>query len=162
MGMTVSTFAVLTAIQDSAIAHSISKSNHLVGAALQVVHVLAFITLLASIVLISLRLLGLALKDQPLADIVRDANRLLYIGLGLATASGLLMFVASAKLYFYKTAFELKMLLFLTAVVLQFALLRRLARSESAAPPALVRTVVAISLTVWFGIGFAGRMIGFT
>jgi uncharacterized membrane protein (UPF0136 family) len=156
-----STAELLTLIQDSAVAHSISKSNHLVGAGLQVVHVLGFITLLASLVLVSLRLLGLALKDQSLADVVKDANRLLYLGLLLATTSGLLMFVASAKLYYYKTAFELKMLLFITAVLLQFAVLRRLANREST-PPAVLRTAVAISLTVWFGIGFTGRMIGFT
>lgn len=156
-----STAELLTLLQDSAIAHSISKSNHLVGAGLQVVHVLGFIILLASLVLVSLRLLGLALKDQSLQEVVKDANRLLYVGLALATSSGLLMFVASARLYYYKTAFELKMLLFITAVLLQFAVLRRLANREST-PPAVIRAAVAISLTVWFGIGFTGRMIGFT
>ena len=154
--------AILSFLQDSAIAHSISKSNHLVGAGLQVLHVIGFITLLASLVLVGLRLLGLALKNQPVAEIVKDANRLLYIGLSLVTASGVLMFVASAKMYYYKTAFELKMLLFVLAVVLQFALLRRLVERTESAPPALVRTVLGISLAVWFGIGFTGRMIGFT
>jgi len=156
-----STAEILTAIQDSAVAHAISKSNHLVGAGLQVVHVLGFIALLAALVLISLRILNLVFKQQPLSAVTRDANRLFYLGLGLAVASGVLMFVSSPKLYFYKFAFELKMLLFVTAVVIQFAALRRVAAHENP-HPVLARAVVAVSLAAWFGIGLAGRMIGFT
>jgi len=152
--------AVLSAIENSAIAHAISKSNHLVAASLQVVHVLGFITLLAALVLVSLRLLRWTFNDQSLADISRDANRLLAVGLTLVIASGLLMFVATPQLYFYKPAFELKMLMFVGAVLLQFTLLRRLSSSD--ARQWVVRTVVAVSLFAWFGIGFAGRMIGFT
>ncbi|HEY5807163.1 MAG TPA: DUF6644 family protein [Povalibacter sp.] len=153
--------SVLTAIQDSPIAHLISKSNHLVAAGLQVVHVLGFIALLASLVLISLRLLNLVLKQQPLIDVTRDANRLFYIGLALTVASGVLMFVSTPKLYYYKAAFELKMLLFVTALLIQFAVFRRVAASTSP-HPVLARTTVAASLVAWFGIGLAGRMIGFT
>jgi uncharacterized membrane protein YcfT len=156
-----STAEVLTAIQNSAVAHAISKTNHLVGAALQVVHVLGFVTLLAALVLVSLRLLGLTLKSQSLQDVSRDASRLLYLGLALTVASGLLMFVAMPKLYFYKPMFQLKMLLFVSAVLIQFAVLRRLIARESA-NPLVARATVAASLLAWFGIGFAGRMIGFT
>lgn len=156
-----STDSILTAIQNSPIAHAISKSDHMVAASLQVVHVLGFIALLASLVLISLRLLNLVLKQQQLQDVTRDANRLFYIGLGLTVASGLLMFVSSPRLYFYKTTFELKMLLFVSALIIQFALLRRVA-SKGSPHPLLTRTAVTLSLVAWFGIGLAGRMIGFT
>jgi hypothetical protein len=156
-----STDQILTAIQNSAIAHAISKSDHLVGAGLQVVHVLGFIALLAALVLISLRLLNLVLKQQRIQEVTRDANRLFYIGLALTVSSGVLMFVSSPRLYYYKSAFELKMLLFVSALVIQFALLRRVASQESP-NPVLARTAVAVSLVVWFGIGLAGRMIGFT
>ena len=53
------------------------------------------------------------------------------------------------------------MVLFVSAIIIQFALLRRVAASE-APKPALARTAVALSLVAWFGIGLAGRMIGFT
>lgn len=152
---------VLALIQDSPVAHAISKSDHLVAASLQVVHVLGFIALLAALVLVGLRLLGWALQGQSLPDVTRDANRLLYLGLVMTVASGVLMFVATPRLYFHKPAFELKMLLFLLALLLQFWVLRRLL-NRAAENTALVRTAVAVSLLVWFGIGFAGRMIGFT
>lgn len=48
-----STHDILTWIQDSALAHAISKTDHLVGAGLQVVHVMGLVALLASLVLIS-------------------------------------------------------------------------------------------------------------
>jgi hypothetical protein len=151
----------LTFIQDSSLAHAISKSDHMVAASLQVIHVLGFIVLLAALVLISLRLLNVAFKWQALADVVRDATRLMWLGLTLAVVSGTLMFVATPKLYFYKFAFELKMLLFVGAVLIQFTLFRNISRREPTSP-VLARLVVALSLGFWFGIGLAGRMIGFT
>jgi len=157
----VSTADILTAIQDSPIAHAISKSNHLVAAGLQVVHVVGFIALLAALVLISLRLLKLVFKQQPIRAVTADANRIFHVGLTLTVLSGVLMFVSSPKLYFYKYAFEAKMLLFVTALVIQFALLRRIAANENPNPFA-ARAAVALSLMAWFGIGLAGRMIGFT
>ncbi len=152
---------ILTVIQDSPVAHAISKSNHMVAAGLQVVHVLGFIALLAALVLISLRLLNLVFKNQPMREVTRDANRFFYIGLFLTVLSGTLMFIATPKLYFYKFAFELKMLLFVSAIFIQFALFRRIAARESP-NPVLARTTVGVSLAMWFGIGLAGRMIGFT
>lgn len=156
-----STIAVLTAIQDSPLAHAISKSDHMVAASLQVVHVLGFIVLLASLVLISLRLLKVTLPGQALAAVVEDANRLLWLGLGMTTVSGTLMFIATPKLYFYKEAFDIKMVLLAAALLVHFSLFRRTVRRESASR-FQARTAVALSLVFWFGIGLAGRMIGFT
>ncbi len=69
------TLDVLTWLQDSALAHAISKTDHLVGAGLQIIHVMGLVALLASLVLISLHLLGLAFKHQPTADIAREATQ---------------------------------------------------------------------------------------
>ena len=155
-----STAEVLTAIQNSAVAHAVSKSNHMVGAGLQIVHVLGFILLLASIVLISLRLLGLAFAQQPISKVGRDATRLIWLGLVLTVASGTLMFVSSPRMYYYNPAFELKMLLLIAAVLVQALLLRRVSANDSPTPT-LARTTVALSLASWFGVGLAGRIIGF-
>ena len=154
------THEVLTAIQNSPVAHAISKSNHMVGALLQVVHVLGFILLLAALVLICLRLLGLAFKQQPLTRVSRDATRLFWIGLAFAAVSGVLMFISSARLYYYNTAFEVKMLLFVVAVLVQVLLMRRVT-SKDFPSPALARTSAALSLVFWFSVGLAGRIIGF-
>ena len=151
---------VLTALQNSAVAHAVSKSNHMVGASLQIVHVIGFILLLSSIVLICLRLLGLVFAQQPIPKVGRDATRLIWLGLTLTVVSGTLMFVSSPRLYAYNPAFELKMLLLVVAVLVQVLLFRRVCADESPRP-ALARATVALSLGAWFGVGLAGRIIGF-
>ena len=154
------THELLTAIQDSPVAHAISKTDHLVGAVLQIVHVLGLILFLASIVLIALRAIGWVLVEQSVADVAKSTSKLMWVGLAMTALSGTLMFVATPKLYFYNTAFALKMLLMLFAIVVQATLFRRVA-NEPSASPAFARTSVGLCVTCWFGVAMAGRMIGF-
>jgi hypothetical protein len=150
----------LTAIQMNGFARAITKSNHLVIAVLQIIHVFAFLLLLSSLVLMSLRLLGLVLQRQSIPQVTQGPTRLFWFGLSLAVVSGALMFVTGTKHYYYNRAFDAKMLLLLTAIVIQLALFHRVAVSESPRP-ALVRASVAFSLVFWFGVAIAGRAIGF-
>lgn len=154
------TFDVLNWVQDSALAHAISKTDHLVGAGLQIIHVMGLVALLASLVLISLRLMGVAFKHQPMSDIAREATKLVWLGLALTALSGTLMFIATPKLYFYNPAFRLKILLFFVAVIIQLALFRK-ASTETSTSPVLARATVSVSLLAWFSVAMAGRMIGF-
>jgi len=147
-------------IQSTAISHWISKSNHLLIAGFQVIHVMGFILLLASLVLISLRLLGLIFKQQTVPQVAREATRLIWIGLALAVGTGILMFIGSPKHYFYNPAFDVKMGLLLAAVIVQALLFGRVAASE-AQKPWLARTAVGLSLVFWFAVSMAGRAIGF-
>lgn len=154
------TFEILDWLQNSALAHAVSKTDHLVGAALQIVHVMGLVALLASLVLISLHLLGLAFKHQPTTDIAKEATKLVWLGLALTALSGTLMFIATPKLYFYNPAFRLKMVLFFVAVIVQLALFRKTA-TQTAPSPVFARASVGISLAAWFSVAMAGRMIGF-
>lgn len=155
-----STHDILTWIQDSALAHAISKTDHLVGAGLQVVHVMGLVALLASLVLIGLHLLGLAFKHHPTVEIAKESTRLVWLGLILTALSGTMMFIATPTLYFYNSAFRLKMALFLVAVIVQLALFRR-ASTPGGSTPAFAKASVVVSLAAWFSVAMAGRMIGF-
>jgi hypothetical protein len=155
-----SSAAALNWIQSTALSHWISKSNHLLIAGFQVIHVMGFILLLASLVLISLRLLGLILKQQTVPQVAREATRLIWIGLAMAVGTGILMFIGSPRHYFYNPAFDVKMLLLLAAVIVQALLFGRVAASE-AQKPWLARTAVGLSLVFWFAVSMAGRAIGF-
>jgi hypothetical protein len=150
----------LTFIQASTLSHAISKSNHLLIAGFQVFHVIGFVLLLAALVLISLRLLGLILQQQPVPDVARQALRLLWSGLALAVISGTLMFIGSPRHYFYNPAFDLKMLLLVAAVIIQAGLFRKVANSSTPSPR-LARASVALALALWFAVSMAGRAIGF-
>lgn len=153
--------AVLGALQDSALAHAISKSDHLVGAGLQVVHIFGIVLLLAALLLANLRLLGWVLPDTPLQVVAREARRFFVIGIALAAVSGTLIFIATAKLYGAKWVFWLKMALLAAALVTHVLLLSRVLRQENPSRAA-ARQAAVLSLALWFGVGFAGRLIGFT
>jgi hypothetical protein len=150
----------LSFIQSTTLSHAISKSNHLLIAGFQIFHVMGFVLLLAALVLISLRLLGLILQQQTVPQVAHQALRLLWSGLALAVASGLLMFIGSPRHYFYNPAFDVKMLLLLAAVIVQAALFRKVAKAETPSPW-LARTSVALALVLWFAVSMAGRAIGF-
>lgn len=150
----------LNFIQSSALSHTISKSNHLLMAGFQVFHVMGFVLLLASLVLVSLRLLGLILPDQAVPQVAGQSLRLLWSGLALVVVSGTLMFIGSPTHYFYNPAFDIKMVLLPVAVLIQALLFGTVARRENPSPW-LARTSVALSLAAWFAVSMAGRAIGF-
>lgn len=155
-----SLMVVLEALQDTALAHAISKSNHLVGASLGVLHIIGIVLLLASPLLASLRLLQWALVDASIQDVARVARRLFRIGITLALASGVLLFISSARLYGTNWVFWWKMGLLVVAAIVHWLLLSRVLRQED--PPKRVARLAAIlPLLLWFSVGFAGRMIAF-
>jgi hypothetical protein len=154
------TLDVLNALQYSFVGQSVAKSNHLVGATFQVIHVLGFVVLLASVVLVNLRLLGYGLRGQTTQQIATETNRLIWGGFAFAVLSGTAMFFSVVELYYFNPAFRLKMILLLAAALLQLTLFRKVTAAESPSP-ALARVSVALSVVLWFGVGLAGRAIGY-
>jgi hypothetical protein len=154
------TLEVLNALQNSFIGQSVAKSNHLVGATFQVFHVLGFIVLLASVALVNLRLLGYGLRAQTAPQIAAETNRLIWLGFAFAVVSGTGMFFSAVELYYFNPAFKLKLLILLAAALLQLTLFRKVASTETP-NPALARISVLLSIVLWFGVGLAGRAIGY-
>jgi hypothetical protein len=151
---------VLYAIAHFPLSRAISKSNHLVTASLQCVHILGFLLLLSSLTLISLRLLGLALTRQSVPQIAVETTRLLWLGAIMAISSGILLFLSGPSHYYYNRAFDVKMLLLVAALLVNATLLKRVAKREEA-PGVLARVTAVLSLFLWFGVSWAGRAIGF-
>jgi hypothetical protein len=151
---------LLDLLQNSFIARAVSKSDHLVGAALQIFHIIGFLLLLAALLLVVLRAFGSALVELPLARVRRDAGRLALAGFALTFTSGLLIFIATPRLYVHNWAFLLKMALLAAALLVQWTLVCRLLQREQT-PRLLGRATLVLSLGLWFGVSIAGRMIGF-
>jgi hypothetical protein len=127
---------------------------------IQIGHVLGLILLLTSLVLVNLRLLGWGLRQLPLEQVVQATRRALALGLVLTIGSGSLLFLSAPLHYAANTAFVPKMVLLLTALLVQASLYRHVTRSHSPGP-LLSRSTAVLSLTLWFGVGLAGRAIGF-
>jgi hypothetical protein len=154
------TVEVLTALQNSFLGQAIGQSNHLVGATAQVFHILGFVFLLASVIFINLRLLGVVLKTVPVPQVTRDPLWLLWGGFASASISGLLMFLSAPLLYYANPAFEAKVVLYVSAIIFQFALYHRVIKSENPSS-SLALVSVVLSLFLWFGVGLTGRAIGY-
>ena len=151
---------VLFVVQKSQFAHSLAESNHLLVAGLQIVHVFGFIFLLAPLLLIALRLLGLVLQDQPLQETLRQPRAVSLTGLAMTLSTGLLMFLTAPLHYYNNWAFDTKMLLLLASLTIYAVLFVSVAPRQSAYPT-LAKITVVVSVVLWLGVCMAARAIGF-
>jgi len=115
---------------------------------------------LSSALLVNLRLLGWVLPSVPLQAIFQPARKLHWIGLGFAIFSGSLIFISFVNLYYFNPAFQLKLSLLVLATTLQLFIFRKIANAPEA-PSRRLKSSAVVSLALWFGIGLAGRAIGF-
>lgn len=134
---------------------------------LEVVHVVGIASMLGSILIVDLRLTGLAARDYPLATLMRGMLPVTWAGFLLALVSGLLMFSSQPQMYWDNWYFRAKMCLLLLAGInmLVFHLLtaRTLSRwDKSASPPMAARVAGGLSIIIWVMVVAAGRWIGFT
>lgn len=149
--------AFATSLQNTAPGLALRDASPTTVLLIQVGHVLGLILLLTSLVLVNLRLLGWGLRRQPLDEVVHALRWSLRLGLLLAIGSGTLLFLTAPVSYIANPAFVPKMALLSAALALQAAVAWRLTRL----PPLLARASAVLSLSLWFGVGLAGRAIGF-
>jgi hypothetical protein len=130
--------------------------------ALQAVHLLGLTVMLAAILVLHLRLAGAGLAEWPLPDIERLFRPWVLAGLTLMIVSGTIMFLGNPNKYLASGPFLYKISALSVAVVCQFGVLRRFFTSDPRVRSrALNLTVAAVSLTLWFSVGWAGRAIAF-
>jgi hypothetical protein len=85
----------------------------------------------------------------------------------LTVATGLTMFTTNAGIYYHNPFFRIKMLLLLLAGVNMVAFEVTAGRTihqwdKARSAPSPGKAVAVLSLTIWIGVIFMGRMIGFT
>jgi hypothetical protein len=155
-----STQALFHSLQISTFATDLGKLNPLYGALAQLFHIAGLLLILSAILLVNLRLLGAGLLRQSVPQLVKATNPLIWYGLILVALSGLYTFLPAADLYYHNPAFWTKILLLLLALLIQFTLYRKVTVSKSP-NHTLAKVTALLSLTLWFGVAFAGRAIGF-
>jgi hypothetical protein len=157
--MTMSLYPLFNWVGHTGIGIAMRKSTFLFPA-VEVVHVLGLTLLLGSVLAVDMRLLGGGIKRQSTATVAQSISPVFWAGLALALGTGLVLFIGEPVKCFYNAAFWWKMGLLLAAVTFHLTLFRWISRSESARPVAQ-RSAAILSLTLWFGVGIAGRVIGF-
>lgn len=151
----------VSSLGESALGQWLGQSTDRI-AWLFVIHLTGLTLLMGGTLVVSLRLLGIGLRSQPLGQLARDISPWRTAGLILMLVSGALIFAGGAVTYYEGHWFRLKMQLLLLALVFNFTLFRRVANAEQGRfSPWVVRLTGAVALLLWFGVGAAGRAIAF-
>ena len=150
------------AIADSSLSQAISTSTW-AFAVIESVHLLALSVIGGAVLLLDLRLLGLGLRRQTIAEVARDAQPWLIGSLAVMLVTGVLLFVSEPIKCFYSTPFRIKMLCLLLGTIFAFTVRRKVALAgEGRVRPIWLKLVALVSLSLWFGVGAGGRWIGFS
>jgi cation transport ATPase len=129
---------------------------------IQSVHLLALTVLLGVTLVLNLRLLGFGMPEFHLTSLAKDLWRWATFALMTMVVSGFFVFLPDPARYAANRSFQVKMLVLMAAIVFQFTVFRKTVRSQ--AEPARSRrniVVSCLSLSLWFGVGWAGRGIAF-
>jgi hypothetical protein len=130
--------------------------------ALETIHLFGLVLLLGTIAILSLRLLGLLMPRQPIAELAGALGRYTALGLAIMLPSGLLMFIATAVRCYGNTSFWVKMCFLAAALVFHFTYFKKALRSpDSQYSHVRARLAACGALLLWFGVGASGRSIGF-
>lgn len=158
--------SLLTWIEGTSLANQIRESL-LLFPVLESIHVIGLALVFGTIVVIDLRLLGIASSERPFDRVAADILKWTWVAFALTALTGGLMFTTNATVYYNNFYFRMKMLLLVLSAVNMAAFevtARRTVREWNASPraPRAGRAVAVASLVIWLGVIFAGRMIGFT
>jgi hypothetical protein len=130
-------------------------------------HVLSITTVFGSILMMDLRLLGLASRDSAVTKLSKEVLPYTWIAFACAVITGTVIFISKASVYWYNPQFEFKFLFMALAaanmLVFHFGAFRRVADWDDALlPPPAARLAGALSIALWIMVVFFGRWIGFT
>ncbi len=126
------------------------------------IHLLALTVLLGAVVVVSLRLFGWALRYQTIPEVTRNFAAPTWISIAVMLVTGILLFLSEALKCYGSPSFQAKMVFLISALVFQatvFPLATRSKRIEGM--PFRSRMLGVLLLALWFGVGLAGRAIGF-
>jgi hypothetical protein len=131
-------------------------------AIVEVFHLWGLTILLGSVLVLYLRLAGLTLRSQSIEQVARQFAPWTAVGVSLMVISGGTLFLSEAVKCLESDPFRIKMALFFPALLFHFGLYRKSIRGrEEHFSPMLGKLAAAFALTLWLGVGIAGRWIGF-
>jgi hypothetical protein len=125
-------------------------------------HLMGLALVGGAVLMVDLRLLGFGLRRQPVAQLARDAQRWLLLGLLVSLPTGILLFMCFATKYYYLKFFWVKMASLLLVLVFTFSVRRKVAMvDDTRTSPTWSRLVALVSLSLWTTVAIGGRWIGF-
>lgn len=135
---------------------------------IETLHVIALVTVVGTIMVMDLRLLGFASRGRTVRQMTADTLPWTWAGFILALVTGLLLFTSKAGTYMMNPYFLLKMILLalagLNMLLFHFLTYKSVDKWDdgTAVIPTGAKVAGILSLVFWFTIVFLGRAIGFT
>jgi hypothetical protein len=159
-------YALISYFEDSALADNI-RENDLLFPLIESVHVLSICLVVGSILVVDLRLLGLASVNRPVSRIANGILPLTWGAFAIAVASGSLLFISNATKYLENGYFVAKILLICAAglnmAVFHAISARDLPKWENEKTlPLSAQLAGGLSILLWVSVVTCGRWIGFT
>jgi len=130
------------------------------------IHVWTMAVFFGSVVMFDLRLLGVTMRKVPASDVVDRLLPLTIAAFVIMVISGTLLFFAIPLRSYQSIFFRFKMLLLLLAGLNVWIFQSRVypkvvAWDVDGVPPRAAKLAGAVSLALWIGIVFSGRMIAY-
>ena len=133
---------------------------------IETVHIFGIILLVGSTSILDLRLMGLTFREEPVSKLAKRFLPWAWVGFVVQVVTGVLMFSSEATKMYGNLAFQIKMLLIITAGINAFVFDRLAYQSvgkwdNDPLAPLSARIAGLLSILLWFGIVAAGRWIAY-
>jgi hypothetical protein len=154
-----------TWIEQTSLSQTIQVTSWFVPT-VQTVHIVAISALMAAMLMINLRALGIVGRDQPLARVSARFGPVIWWMLPVLLGSGILLIVGEPVRELQNWIFQLKMLLVVAAIIVTLFCVRPLRTDAgywdaTGARSGMLKALALLSLALWVGIIFAGRWIAY-
>ncbi|WP_339857972.1 DUF6644 family protein [Pseudohongiella acticola] len=126
-------------------------------------HVISITLMLGALLMLDLRLAGVAARVYPYRLLSRDFLPWIWLAFSVATITGIGLFITRASAHVLNPAFQWKMLLMLMAGVNMLIFHHRsvrLAKGWDRTIPLSIRLTGIASLVLWAGVMLGGRWMG--
>lgn len=127
---------------------------------IETVHILALTVLLAGVVVIDLRMMGLMMRRMTISRLSGELKPFINWSIGVILVTGALLYSSEALKCFDNPSFWFKMAFLFMALIFQYTWYRGAMKTDQITP-GKGWVIGILSLILWFGVGWGGRGIGF-
>lgn len=161
--------SIVTAVHDSTLSAIIRgdlPGTEWMFPIIETLHVFCLTIVFGTIAMVDMRLLGLVSRQSPFTKLYRELIPWIWWAFAGAVLFGTILATGKIQDYAHSPQFIAKFVLMALAganmVVFHFGAYRDVASWDKVVPtPARARLAGALSLTLWIGVIFLGRWVGF-
>ena len=119
----------------------------------QLIHFFGLSMWVGPIVMVDLRLMGLAAKNESLSRLAKNLTPWTWTGLAIVVTGGALLFSASAKTYVLNPAFRVKFPLLLAGIAYHYFMQRSVPTwDRPGGIPVWAKVAGAAEMAIWIGV----------